>query len=98
MNLDDYIQKRMKDPEFKEAYEELLPEYEMKLAIIRARMEAGYTQKELSVKSGIPQSDISRMENGTYNPSVKTLRKLAAGMGMMLKIEFVPPQKAGIKV
>ena len=34
-----------------------------------------------------------KLENGTRNPSVNLLKRLADGMGMALKIEFVPKQK-----
>ena len=37
-------------------------------------------------------SDISKLENGTRNPSVNLLKRLADGMVMALKIEFVPKQ------
>ena len=47
-------------------------------------------QKELSLKTGIPQADISRIENGTRNPSLSTLKKLAQGLGMQLRLEFIP--------
>ena len=52
------------------------------------------TQKELAERTGINQADISKLENGTRNPSVNLLKRLADGMGMALKIEFVPKQKA----
>ena len=42
--------------------------------------------------TGIDQADISKLENGTRNPSLKLLKKLASGLGMQLKIEFVPMQ------
>ena len=48
------------------------------------------TQKQLSELTGIAQADISRMENGTANPSIKTLQRLAVALGMQLKLEFVP--------
>ena len=51
------------------------------------------TQKELAERTGINQADISKLENGTRNPSVNLLKRLADGMGMVLKIEFVPKQK-----
>ena len=57
--------------------------------MIDARIAEGMTQKELSERSGIAQGDISKMENGNANPSVKTLQRLAAAMGKSLKIEFV---------
>ena len=54
--------------------------------------EKGMTQKQLSDITGITQADISRLESGTANPSLRTLKRLAAGMGMALKLEFVPTQ------
>lgn len=45
-------------------------------------------------RNGINQADISKLENGTRNPSVNLLKRLADGMGMALKIEFVPKKKA----
>ena len=51
---------------------------------------SGLTQKELSERTGIAQADISKLENGNANPSLRTLQRLAAGMGMQVKIEFNP--------
>ena len=48
------------------------------------------TQKELSEKSGVAQSDISKLENGNSNPSIKMLQRLASSMNMHIKVEFVP--------
>lgn len=45
------------------------------------------------VEEFINQADISKLENGTRNPSVNLLKGLADGMGMALKIEFIPKQK-----
>ena len=47
------------------------------------------TQKELAEKTGITQADISRIENGTRNPSLDMIKRLAKGMGMRLKLEFI---------
>ena len=62
--------------------------------ITELRKEKNLTQKELAERTGIDQADISKLENGTRNPSVNLLKRLAEGMGMVLKIEFVPKQKA----
>lgn len=48
---------------------------------------------KLAERTGINQADINKLENGTRNPSVNLLKRLAEGMGMVLKIEFVPKQK-----
>ena len=62
--------------------------------IVDARTSQNMTQKEFAERTGINQADISKLENGTRNPSVNLLKRLADGMGMALKIEFVPKQKA----
>ncbi len=88
-NFNDYLNEQMKNPEFKEEYDALEPEFAIIQAIIDARKSSGITQKELSQKSGIAQGDISKLENGNANPSLKTLQRLASAMGKRLKIEFV---------
>lgn len=88
--FNDFLNEQMKNPEFKAEYDELAPEFAIIQAIIDARKASGLTQKELSEKTGIAQSDISKLENGSANPSIKTLQRLAAGMGMTVKIEFQP--------
>ena len=64
--------------------------HEIIQTLIEARHLSGMTQKELSEITGIAQGDISKLENGSANPSLKTLQRLAEGMGMKLKLEFVP--------
>lgn len=59
-------------------------------AMIDARKVAGLTQKQLAERTGIAQADISKLESGNANPSLRTLQRLAAGMGMRVKIEFQP--------
>ena len=58
--------------------------------MVDARTSQDMTQKELSERTGINQADISKLENGTRNPTVNLLKRLAEGMGMTLKIEFIP--------
>ena len=84
----------MKNPAFQAEYEALAPEYEIMQAIIDARHASGLTQKELAERTGIAQGDISKLEKGNANPSLKTLKRLADGMGMTLKIAFEPQAHA----
>ena len=81
---------QLKDPEFKKEWDALEPEFQVIRAMIDARRQKQLTQKELAEITGIAQADISRMENGNANPSLQTLKRLAAGLGMALKVEFVP--------
>ena len=76
MTLKEYKNNRMKDPGFAQAYEEMQPEMNVIRAIIDARISQNMTQKELAEKTGIAQTEISRLENGTRNPSIKLLQRL----------------------
>ena len=91
--FDDFLREQLQDPEIRSEYESLQPERAVIQAIIDARRMSGLTQKELSERTGIAQGDISKMERGSANPSLRTLQRLAAGMGMNLQVSFVP--KAG---
>jgi transcriptional regulator with XRE-family HTH domain len=63
-------------------------------ALVDARISQNLTQKQLSERTGINQADISKLENGTRNPSLNMLKRLADGLDMTLKLEFIPKQKA----
>lgn len=92
MRYDDYLQEQLKNPDIKKEWDDLQPEMDVIRAMIDARIKNNLTQKELAARTGIDQADISKLENGTRNPSLKLLKRLAHGMGMQLKIEFVPMQ------
>ena len=86
----EFKKKSLENPEIREAYDALEPDYDIIQAMIAARKSRNITQKELSEATGITQADISRIENGTRNPSLEMVKRLAAGMGMQLRLEFVP--------
>ena len=91
--LQKYKNEQMKNPEFAKAYEEIQPEMNVIRAIVDARALRNMTQKELSEKTGIAQTEISKLEKGTRNPSIKLLQRLADGMDMVLKVTFVPKER-----
>ena len=62
-------------------------------AIVDARNQQKLTQKELAERTGIAQTEISRIESGARNPSLKILQRLADGMGMVLKVSFEPKKE-----
>ena len=86
----EYKKRALQNPQIKVEYDALQPEYDIIQAMIDARVQQNMTQKELAAKTGITQADISRIENGTRNPSLGMVKKLAQGLGMQLKLEFIP--------
>ena len=91
--FDDFLEEQLKDETFRQEYQSIQLEMDVVKAIIDARISQNLTQKELAEKTGINQADISKLENGTRNPTINLLKRLAEGMDMVLKIEFVPKQK-----
>ncbi len=92
----EFLQEQLEDSEFKQEYENMEPEFDIIRAMIEARKQQNITQKELSERTGITQADISRIENGTRNPSLDMIKRLAKGMGMRLKLEFIPKNDSNI--
>ena len=88
--FNDMLEKQLEDDEFRKEYEAIQPEMDVIRAIVDARASQNLTQKELAERTGINQADISKIENDTRNPYLNLLKRLADGMGMVLKIEFIP--------
>lgn len=92
-DLQELTNELMQDAAFRREYEALQTERDITMSLIRARKEAGLTQAELSEKTGISQADISRLENGTRNPSLALLNRIAEAVNSTLRIEFVPNKR-----
>lgn len=87
-----YLSEQLNDPQFQFEYQALDSEFAIIQAMIDARKSSGLTQKQLAEKTGIAQSDISKLETGNANPTLKMLQRLADGMEMSIRLEFIPRQ------
>lgn len=92
-DFDRLLEGYMENPEFKKEWDDLESEFNMIQALIDARKSRNMTQKQLAQRTGIDQADISKIETGNGNPTLRLLQRLADGMDMMLKLEFVPKIK-----
>ena len=88
-----FLEEQLQDDELRQEYENLQPEFDVIKAMVEARISQNLTQQQLAERTGINQADISKVENGTRNPSIKLLKRLADGMDMALKIEFIPKKR-----
>lgn len=76
------LEEELRDPAFREAYEELEEEFAVAKEIIRLRKARGWTQKELAERAHTSQPAIARLESGTYrNVSLRFLRKVGKALG-----------------
>ena len=96
MTLTEALKEQMKDETFRKEYESLEPEYDLISSLIDARKLNHITQKQLANATGIAQSDISKIENASGNPTIKILKRIGDGLGMNLKIEFIAKTKVSI--
>jgi DNA-binding XRE family transcriptional regulator len=92
-NYKDDLQRRLDNPQFRKAYDALESEFAIIQALIDVRKEKQLTQKELSSLTGVDQADISRIERGIANPTLRLLHKIADGLDMDLQLSFVPKTK-----
>ena len=83
-----FIKELLKDPAFKKAYDDLGPEFELIRSMIKKRLKKGLTQTQLAKKIGSRQPVISRLEQGTYNPTMKFLNRVAKALDAKLKISI----------
>ena len=88
-DFDKYLDEQLQNPEFKKEWDENELEYQLMMMILKARNEQNLTQSELAERTGIRQSNISRIEKGQALPSISTLCKIAHGLGKRLQIKFV---------
>ncbi|WP_027719101.1 helix-turn-helix domain-containing protein [Desulfovirgula thermocuniculi] len=90
MNWRELKAQLLKNPEFKEEYDALEPEYRLLRAVIQRRIEKGLTQEELARRVGTRQAAIARFESGRANPTIGFLKKVAAALDADLEVELRP--------
>ena len=95
-NFNDFLNAQLIDPELKAEYNSIEPEFAVVQALIDVRKKKGITQQQLAHLSGIAQGDISKIENGNANPSIKTLQRLAAAMDKKLKLNLYKIKILGV--
>ena len=88
-DLDTYLKEQLKDPEFREEWEKSEDAYQVTRALIAGRIEKKISQRELAKRANTTQAVVSRIENMSTSPSVKTLSKLAKALDKKLEIRFV---------
>ena len=84
-----FLNDQLQNPEFKREWDASQLEFDITELLISARQEQHITQKELAAKTGIRQSNLSRIERGQCKPDLTTLQKIAIGLGKRLQIQFI---------
>ena len=89
-------QKMLMNSEVKDEYNLLAEEFSLFDELLKARLSAGLTQKEVASRMGTKTPAIARLEAGggqkQHSPSISTLRKYASAVGCHLEIRLVQNQ------
>ena len=99
MDWREHKKRLLQDPEFRERYEALEPEYQLAAALIRLRLAKGLTQEELARLLHTKQESIARLESGSSLPSLSMVKRVADALDADLEIKLQPKrQSLGSKV
>ena len=85
-SVTNYLNQRLQDQKFKQAWETSEPQYQITRALIQERIIQKMSQRELARKANTTQAVISRTESLAVNPSIGLLQKIASALGKRLVI------------
>ena len=74
--------------EYSEEKKELKLQFDLAKAVLRARINKGWSQKQLADAIGTKQANISRIEAGLSNPTLNLIKKLSAVLEINIEISF----------
>ncbi len=78
------------DPEFRAEWERTALARAVAVTIVRYRAEHDLSQRELADRLGMKQPQVARLELGEVNPSVETLMRVSAQLGIEVTIDVRP--------
>lgn len=87
-SFQEHLKEKLARPKFKKAWEESAPEYELAKQIIEKRLRKKISQRALAKKAHTTQAVISRIESMNANPSMGTLRRIAAVLSSRITISL----------
>lgn len=90
MKFEMYLTEQAQDAEYRQAERELRPYLDLANKVLALRLERGWSQAELAERVGTKQANISRIESGQANPTLKLLHRLAHAFEAELTVDFAP--------
>lgn len=88
ITLDDYIDKNLKKPGFRKAWEASEVRYQLVRQLIKERITKKISQRKLAKMADTTQAVISRVENLSVNPSIDLVERIAFALGKRLELKL----------
>ena len=89
MKIDDHLQEKLRDPQFRKQYSLEKQKLAIVKRIIDHRIKYKMSQSELAKQARISQQHISKIENGEFS-NIATLEKVLVQIGYAVRIQVVP--------
>jgi len=86
---DAYLERQLKKPEVRKAFEEEKRVLNIGIALARERKRKGLTQEEVAQQIGTSAPQVSRTERRPERTNVQTLIRYADAVGMILDMRLV---------
>jgi transcriptional regulator with XRE-family HTH domain len=92
-NFDVFLEEQLRDPDFARRFERAGEAWDVALQIAALREKAGLSQRELALKLGTSQQQISRLESPAYEGhSLSMLRRVAGVLSAKVRVVLEPDQ------
>ncbi|MDF3034195.1 MAG: hypothetical protein K0R76_1149 [Alphaproteobacteria bacterium] len=85
-----FRKKLLSDPEVVKEYEAHKAEFEVAMALIKARLAAKMTQSDVAKKMRTSQAQIARLESGQHFPSISSIHKYAQAVNRKIHLSINP--------
>jgi DNA-binding XRE family transcriptional regulator len=86
-NYEEFEAELLGRPGVRKEYDALRPEYDIIRSIIERRNQLHISQAQLAGIVGTKQPAISRLENGSYNTTLRTFFKVADALDLDISLE-----------
>ena len=92
-NFDVFLEEQLRDPDFAERFERAGEAWDVALQIAALREKAGLSQRDLALKLGTSQQQISRLESPAYEGhSLSMLRRVAKVLSAKVRVVLEPEE------
>ncbi len=85
-----FRKKLLSDPEVLKEYEAHKAEFEIAMALIKARLAAKMTQLDVARRMCTSQAQIARLESGQHFPSMSSIHKYAQAVNRKINLSINP--------
>jgi ribosome-binding protein aMBF1 (putative translation factor) len=91
---DEVLARDLKDPAFRAEWERTEFAHKVAMRVIQYRVDHKLSQSALAGLLGMRQPHVARLEAGQHEPSLATLRRLSAVLGIEFHIDITPLETA----